>query len=50
MELLIIQYSLAVVLGIYIISIPLRIVLMLRDSPKTLWIYNIKAWKWKKLF
>ena len=50
MELLIIQYSFAVVLGIFVISVPLRVVLMYKDIPKTLWIYNIKSRKWKKLF
>jgi hypothetical protein len=50
MELLIIQYSLAVVLGAFLTSIPFRIVLILRDSPKTLWIYNVNKRPWKKLF
>lgn len=50
MELLIIQYSLAVVLGVYLISIPLRVVLTIRDIPKTLWIYNVKVKKWKSIF
>lgn len=47
MELLIIQYSIAIPLGIYLISIPLRIVLMIHDIPKTLWLTNIRK-KWKK--
>lgn len=36
MELLIIQYSIALPLGMYLVTLPFRIVLQLRDMPKTL--------------
>lgn len=48
MELLIIQYSLAVVLWVYIFTFPFRIVLIIADTPKTLWLLPQK--KWKRLF
>ena len=45
MELLIIKYTLATIIAIYWISLPYKIILMLKDIPNTLWI--IKKWKWK---
>jgi len=45
MELMIIQYSFWVVLGIYLISIPLRIILAIHDIPKTLGLTTNKRWK-----
>lgn len=45
MELQIIQYSFAVVLGIYLISIPLKIILLIVDFPKTLNLIPSKKWK-----
>jgi hypothetical protein len=50
MELIIIQYSLATVFGIYLISIPFRIILMLRDIPNTLWLYSLSKNRWKKYY
>lgn len=47
MELLIIQYSIALPLGIYLVSLPLRIVLIMVDIPKTLWL-TINKRKWKR--
>jgi len=46
MELFIIQYSLGVVLGIYLYTLPFKIILILHDIPKTLWLNNLfKTWK-----
>lgn len=49
MELLIIQYSLATVLGVFVVTFPLRIVLMVRDTPYKI-IDNLKWKKWRKLY
>lgn len=49
MELLIIQYSLATVLWVFAVTLPFRIVLMVRDAPYTL-LNKLKTKKWKKLF
>ena len=45
MELQIIQYSFAVVLAIYLISIPLKIILLIVDFPTTLNIIPNKKWR-----
>lgn len=42
MELLIIQYTLATILSMIIISMPFRIILMVRDAPYKIWILNNK--------
>lgn len=50
MELMIIQYSLAVVLGIYLYTLPFRVVLLIVDIPKTLGLTykrNFRRWKRK---
>ena len=46
MELYIIQISLATIVAMFCVSLPFRIVLMVRDTP----IDILKKWKWKKLF
>lgn len=49
MELMIIQYSLAIPLAMYVIAMPLRYVIIIKEVPKTLWITYNPTW-WKKPF
>ena len=49
MELLIIQYTFAVFIGVFLFTLPFRVVLMIRDIPNTLGITNPKVWRWTNI-